>query len=478
MSEFDTVIRNGTVVTASDTFRCDVGIKDGKIAALSDNLPSGHEEIDAGGKLIMPGGVDAHVHVDQALPGGNLEWADDFASGSRSAAAGGTTTIIPFAHQEPGGSIRDAVQDFHHKAEGNAYVDYAFHTILIDPSEAVLEELPEMVEKGYASYKMFMTYKGAMISDYQFLDVLTTLRQAGGLPMVHAENNDCIEWLTKLLEKKGLTSPKFHATAHSAIGEREASHRAISLSELADIPILIVHISTAEVVDQLRWARDRGIKIYAETCPQYLFLTADDLDKEGAEGSKCVCTPPPRSVEDQEDLWKGINEGFFDVVSSDHAPFNFEGPNGKREHAEGGWFCHIPNGVPGVATRLPLLFNGGVSEGRIDLNTFVAIASTNAAKHYGIYPQKGTIAIGSDADITIWDPEREVTIKNEMLYHAVDHTPYEGFKAKGWPITTMCRGKIVCQDGQITGEPGYGQFLPERPSSPDYGPQFFEPFFE
>ena len=475
MEEFDLVIRNGTVVTAADTFACDIGIKDGRINTLSDCVAAGAKEIDATGKLVMPGGIDGHVHLSQTLPDG-ATWADDFTTGSRSAAGGGTTTIISFAHQEMGGSLRDGVNSFHQKAEGNSVIDYAFHTILVDPREEVLQELPSMIEDGYVSYKMFMTYDGHRLTDHQLLDTFTTMRAAGGVPLVHAENHDCIVWLTELLQKRGLNAPKYHATAHHSIGEREASQRAIALSELSDMPIMIVHVSTEQVVEQLRWAQNRGIKIYAETCPQYLFLTAADLDKEGQEGAKCICSPPPREVKDQNEIWRAIKDGIFDVVSSDHAPFNFDGPDGKKRLGENSWFCHIPNGVPGVETRLPLLFSGGVTEGRIDLNTFVAVAATNAAKHYGLYPQKGTIAIGSDADLAIWDPEKEVTISNEILHHSIDYTPYEGVKVKGWPVVTISRGNVVAENGNIAVEPGHGRFVAATPRTKNNAPQMFKPY--
>jgi dihydropyrimidinase len=459
MDSFDLVIRNGTVATASDIMQCDVGIKDGKVAMLGRGLPPGGEEIDASGKLVLPGGVDAHCHLDQPMEEG-LRMADDFRSGTISAACGGTTTVIPFAAQAKGGSLRAAVEDYHRRAEGKAVIDYAFHMIVSDPSEEVLKnELPQLVREGYTSFKIYMTYDDLKLNDRQILDLLALARREGALVMVHAENADCIGWLTEQLEEAGLTAPKYHAHSRPMMVEREATHRAIALSELVDVPILIVHVSGREAIEQIRWAHGHGLRIHAETCPQYLVLTADHLD-DGYHGAKCVCSPPPRDKANQQYVWDGLASGLFTVFSSDHAPFRYEDPQGKKPGGKEVPFRYIPHGTPGLETRMPILFSEGVGKGRIDLNRFVALTATDPAKMYGLYPRKGTIAIGSDADIAVWDPHRQVTVSNSMLHHDVDYTPYEGMQLTGWPVLTLSRGEIVWRDGEVLGTPGRGQFLP------------------
>ncbi len=459
MDSFDLVIRNGTVATASDLMQCDVGIKDGKVAMLGRDLPRGREEIDASGKLVLPGGVDAHCHLDQPMEEG-LRMADDFRSGTLSAACGGTTTVIPFAAQAKGGSLRAAVEDYHRRAEGRAVIDYAFHMIVSDPSEKVLkEELPQLVREGYTSFKIYMTYDDLKLNDRQILDLLALARREGALVMVHAENADCIGWLTEQLEAAGLTAPRYHAHSRPMLVEREATHRAIALSELVDVPILIVHVSGKEAIEQIRWAHGHGLRIHAETCPQYLVLTADHLD-DGYHGAKCVCSPPPRDKANQQYVWDGLASGLFTVFSSDHAPFRYEDPQGKKPGGKEVPFRYIPNGTPGLETRMPILFSEGVVKGRIDLNRFVALTATDPAKMYGLYPRKGTIAIGSDADIALWDPHRQVTVSNAMLHHDVDYTPYEGMQLTGWPVMTISRGEVVWNDGKVTDAFGRGQFLP------------------
>ncbi|WDZ95286.1 dihydropyrimidinase [Herbaspirillum sp. WKF16] len=458
MEQFDVVIRNGTVATASDIMQCDVGIKDGKVAMLGRGLPPGRQEIDAAGKLVLPGGVDAHCHLDQPMEEG-LKMADDFESGTISAACGGTTTVIPFAAQAKGQSLRAAVEDYHRRAEGRAVIDYAFHMIVSDPSEKVLkEELPQLVREGYTSFKIYMTYDDLKLNDRQILDLLALARREGAMVMVHAENADCIGWLTEQLEEAGLTAPKYHAQSRPMMVEREATHRAIALSELVDVPILIVHVSGKEAIEQIRWAHGHGLRIYAETCPQYLVLTEDHLD-DGYHGAKCVCSPPPRDKANQQYVWDGLASGLFTVFSSDHAPFRYDDPQGKKPGGKEVPFRYIPNGTPGLETRMPILFSEGVGRGRIDLNRFVALTATDPAKMYGLYPRKGTIAIGSDADIAIWDPHKEVVVRNELLHHNVDYTPYEGMRLTGWPETTLSRGEVVWADGQACGEVGRGRFL-------------------
>lgn len=459
MADFDLVIRGGCIATASDVTTCDVGIRDGRIVALAEALPGGAQEIDAIGKLVLPGGVDAHCHFDQPMTDGS-RMADDFESGTISAACGGTTTVIPFACQMKGGTLREAVEDYHRRAEGKPVIDYAFHMIVSDPTDQVLgQELPSLIDDGYTSFKVYMTYDDLKLSDGELLRVLALARREGAMTMIHAENADCIGWLTEQLELAGRTAPRHHAESRPSVVEREATHRAISLAELVDVPVLIVHVSGGEAAEQIARAQHKGLRVYAETCPQYLFLTADDLDLDGFEGAKCICSPPPRDRAAQDSVWAGLQSGVFQVFSSDHAPFRYDDPNGKKNAGENAPFKNVPNGIPGVETRLPLLFSEGVGKGRIELTRFVELTATNPAKIYGLYPRKGTIAVGADADIAIWDPEREVTITNGMLHHNVDYTPYEGRAIRGWPELVLSRGDAVVRDGAVTAAPGRGRFL-------------------
>ncbi len=456
---FDLVIRRARIATASDTFDADIGIIDGRIAQLGIGLAEGVREIDAAGRVVTPGGVDAHCHLDQPMAP-PMRMADDFESGTRSAACGGTTTVIPFAAQEKGHSLRAAVADYHQRAEGRAHVDYAFHLIVSDPTPAVLnEELPALIQEGYTSFKIYMTYDDLKLDDGQILDVLSVAREHGAMAMVHAENADCIEWLTKKLEAAGRTAPRFHALSRPMLVEREATHRVIALSELVDVPILIVHVSGREAVEQIRWARAHGLNVFAETCPQYLFLTADDLGLDDSyQGARCICSPPPRDKRNQEVIWNGLNDGLFTLLSSDHAPFRYDAPEGKKPGGQEVPFRHIPNGIPGLETRMPLLYSEGVLAGRMTLNRFVELTATNPAKAYGLHPRKGTIAVGSDADLVIWD-EREVVVRNQDLHHNVDYTPYEGRALRAWPGVTIVSGEVVW-DGVFHPRKGRGRFLP------------------
>ena len=461
--EFDLVVRHAVVITASEEMRCDIGVRDGRIVALAETLGPGHREIDAAGRWVLPGGVDAHCHLDQPLPT-PARMADGFESGTRSAACGGTTTVIPFAAQAKGQSLHDAVADYHARADGRALVDYAFHLIVSDPTPTVLnEELPVLIQQGYTSFKVYMTYDDLKLDDGQILDVLEVARRHGAMAMIHAENSECIEWLTRRLQDSGRTAPRYHAQSRPMLVEREATHRAISLSELADVPILIVHVSGRDAIEQIRWSRSRGLKIYAETCPQYLFLTADDLGlDDGYQGAKCVCSPPPRDRANQQVVWDGLEDVLFTVFSSDHAPFRYDAPEGKHPGGQPVPFAHIPNGIPGLETRLPLLFSAGVIEGRISSQRFVELTATAPARAYGLFPRKGTIAIGSDADLVIWDrfaPGEERMIRNQDLHHAVDYTPYEGQRVRAWPALTLSRGEVVWDGLAPQGSPGRGRFL-------------------
>jgi len=459
-ADFDVVIRNAQVATASDVFTADIGIQDGRIAQLGANLGAGRQEIDAQHRVVTPGGIDAHCHLDQPmLPPTRM--ADDFDSGTRSAACGGTTTVIPFAAQAKGQSLRAAVNDYHQRAHGRAHVDYGFHLIVSDPTEHVLEhELPQLIAEGYTSFKIYMTYDDLKLNDGQILDVLDLARTHDAMVMVHAENADCIEWLTQRLEARGRTAPRYHAFSRPMLVEREATHRVIAFSELVDVPILIVHVSGSDAVEQIRWARARGLNILAETCPQYLLLTAEDLGIDDSyDGARCVCSPPPRNKANQDVIWRGLADGLFTVFSSDHAPFRFDAPEGKKPDGQEVAFRHIPNGIPGLETRLPLLYTHGVLTGRISINRFVELTATNPAKVYGLQARKGSIAIGLDADLVIWQ-EGERTVRNADLHHAVDYTPYEGQALRAWPAFTLSAGEVVWDGERFHPRAGKGRFLP------------------
>jgi dihydropyrimidinase len=467
MSEYDLVIRGGTVVTASDTLRADVGIRDGRIIAVAEKLDDADRIIDATGLLVMPGGIDSHVHLAQPAFGGPA-MADGFESGTRSAIAGGNTTVIPFALQPRGASLRTSVVDYHKEADGKSYCDYGFHLIISDPSPSVLgQELPALVDDGYSSFKVFMTYDDLVLNDRQLLEVFDCARGCGALVMVHCEGYDAIRFMAERLEAAGKTAPYYHAVSRPQSVEREATHRAISHAELTDVPIMVVHVSGREPMEQIRWAQHKGLKIYAETCPQYVALTADDLKGLNMDesGGKYVCSPPPRDHASWDAIWEGIRTGVFQTFSSDHCPFFYEGEMGKLNPKARTSFRWVPNGIPGVETRLQILYQKGVVEGRITVNEFVALTSTNHAKIYGLYPKKGSIAPGFDADIVLWDPNRKETIRQELMHHGADYTPYEGLEVTGWPVMTVLRGKVVMQDGEILGEPGDGGFL-KRSLSP------------
>lgn len=455
----DVVIRNAVLATASDTAPCEIGIRNDRVAVLGTGLPRGGREIDARGLIVTPGGVDGHCHIDQPMTP-PVRLSDDFESGSRSAACGGTTTIIPFAAQRKGGSLRDAVDDYHQRADGRSCVDYGFHLIVSDPTPAVLrDELPQLIAQGLTSFKLYMTYDELKLSDHQILKLLALAKDHGATVLVHAENTDCIAWITENLAQAGKVAPRYHALSRPLLVEREGTHRAIALSELVDVPILIVHVSGHEAVEQIRWARGKGLKILAETCPQYLLLAAEDLGIDDSyTGARCVCSPPPRDRNSHEAIWHGLADGLFTVFSSDHSPFNLAGVDGKHPGGKEVPFPAIPNGVPGIETRLPLLFSEGVLGGRITLNKFVELTATNPAKLYGLGARKGTIAVGSDADLVIWGNE-PVIVRNEMLHHSVDYTPYEGMRLNAWPVCTMLRGEVIWDGVKFSGEVGAGRFL-------------------
>lgn len=467
MSDFDLVIRGGTVATASDTMRADVGIRDGKIIALADKLESGTKTIDASGLLVLPGGIDSHVHVAQPS-GPGIVMADDFPSATAAAAAGGNTTIMPFAMQQRGRGLRECVEEYRQLAEGKCLIDTAFHLVISDPTPTVLgQELPALVKAGYTSFKVFMTYDDLVLNDRQLLEVFDVARREQALVMVHCEGYDSIKFLTERLEAEGKTAPYYHGASRPQIVEREAAHRAISHAELLDVPLMIVHVSGREAMEQIRWAQQRGLPVYGETCTQYITLTEEDMKGLNMDmsGAKYVCSPPPRDHASQAAIWEGLQQGVFQTFSSDHCPFRYEASDGKLNPKARTSFRWVPNGIPGIETRLPILFSEGVSKGRLTLQQFVALSATNHAKMYGLYPRKGSIAPGFDADITLWDAKRRETITQAKLHHGSDYTPWEGFDVVGWPVMTIARGQVVAEEGKIIGKPGDGVLL-ERGLSP------------
>ncbi len=465
MTTFDLIIKGGTIATASDTFKADVGILEGRIAVLGANIGTAHQVIDATDRLVLPGGIDSHVHISQPS-GPGIVMADDFESGTRSAAFGGNTLVMPFCLQQKGESLREAVRAYHGKADGQCYTDVSFHLIISDPTPAVLgQELPALVRDGYTSFKVFMTYEDLALSDIQLMEVFSVARETQALVMVHAENYDAIRFLTDRLERAGKTAPHYHATSRPIPVEREATHRAISLAELIDVPIMIVHVSNGEAMDEIRRAQARGLKVFGETCPQYLVLTEEYAAGLDMQGAKYVCSPPPRDVASQEACWRGLQTGIFQTFSSDHCPFRYDDPQGKLTPKGRSSFRWVPNGIPGVETRLPILFSEGVTKGRLSLNQFVALTATNHAKLYGLYPRKGTIAIGSDADIAIWNPHVKSKIEARNLHSGSDYTPYEGLEITGWPESTIVRGQVVVDKGALLGARTHGLHLGRLPVS-------------
>ena len=462
MLQYDLIIKGGTVATASDTFASDIGVKDGRIVALAENLEGATQVVDAAGKLVLPGGIESHCHIEQESASGVMT-SDDYYSGSVSAAFGGNTTFIPFAAQHRGQTIADVLNLYHDRAGPKSVIDYSYHLIVTDPTERVLkEELPQAFEAGITSFKVFMTYDKMIVTDEMMLDILVTAKEHGALTMVHAENNAMIKWMVGRLIERGYDAARYHAVSHPAAAEIEAINRGVRLASFVDAPLLIVHVSTDEGANIVARARLEGQKIFGETCPQYLCLTAQDLDRPGAEGVKYCCSPPLRDKATQTALWRHLQAGTFQLFSSDHAPYRFD-ETGKLSSGPNPPFNKVANGMPGIELRAPLLFSEGVRKGRISLNTFVALTSTNAAKMFGLHPRKGTIAIGADADLAIWDPDLTRTVSAEGMHDNMDYTPFEGVQLQGWPVTMISRGEVIVEGGELKAERGRGQFLKRAP---------------
>ena len=460
MADYDLIIRGGTVVTASDQFRADIGIRAGRIAALAEALDGG-PVMEAGGLMVLPGGVDSHCHIEQLQEGGGAD-EETFATGSRAALAGGTTSVVTFSTQFKNGGVLAPLAEYHRRAAAGAAVDYAFHQIVTDPTEAVIAELPALVASGVRSLKVFLTYDPLRLDDRQYLAVLSAARRLGCLVTVHCENYDAIAWRTAALLADGRTAPKYHAWSRPAVVEREATHRAIALAELVDTPIEIFHVSCPEAAEEIARAQARGVHVWGETCPQYFALKAVDMDRPGFEGAKFMCSPSPRDAAASAGLWQAIRQRTLTVVSSDHSGWSYGGPRGKRSAGDDVPFSAIPNGVPGLAARLPLLWSLGVATGEISASDFVRLTATQPARLFGLHA-KGRIAPGADADLVLWDPARKTVLTNAKMQHVIDYTPYEGMEVTGWPVATIRRGEVVMRDDLVTAEPGSGRYMAVAP---------------
>jgi dihydropyrimidinase len=453
---FDAFITNGKIVTAADTYTADVAITNGKIAALGQSLPRDNvaKIIDANGKYVFPGGIDVHTHLD--MPFGGTTSADDFETGTRAAVFGGTTTLIDFAIQYKGQTLRTAFDAWMKKASAKAVSDYSFHCIITDLPDAQINEMNTLVREGVTSFKLFMAYPGVfMLDDGSIFKALQTTAKNGGLVCMHAENGNAIDVIVQQALAEGKKAPKYHALTRPTTAEAEATSRAIALAEMAGAPIYIVHLSCNDALEKVREARDRGLPVYAETCPQYLYLSLENFDAPGFEGAKYVFTPPLREKWHQEKLWEGLKHDHLQVVSTDHCPFCF------KEQKELGRddFTKIPNGGPGIEHRMSLVYSGGVAKGRFSVNRFVEMVSTTPAKLFGLYPRKGTIAVGSDADLVVFDPTRKHTISAATHHMRVDYSMFEGIEVTGMPDVVLSRGRVVVKGDQFLGKAGAGEFI-------------------
>ena len=449
---YDLVVRGGTIITASDTFQADIGITGETIAAIGPALVS-KKVIDASGKLVIPGGVDPHVHLE--MPVGETKSSDDWLTGTIAAACGGTTTVIDFVEPQPGESLLHALEVRRQLAETKTTVDFALHMTLTTDDPAVLQQIPTLCAIGCTSFKTYLTYPTYMLSDGALINVLEAVKQARGIVMIHAENQAIINHLRMRFRGEFRREPKYHALSRPPVAEAEAINRALALAEIADTPIYIVHISTAEGAELVQAARRRNPKIIGETCPQYLLLTDTELSRPDFEGAKFVCSPPLRSKADQKVLWKMLADDGLQSIGTDHCPFYFVGQKdlGKDNYER------IPGGLPGIESRLALLYTYGVRRGKITANRWVEICCTNPARAFGLYPRKGTLVPGSDADLVLFDPDKSFALTRSKLHEHVDYTPYEGFELQGYPALTMLRGKVISDDGQFTGYRAQGKYL-------------------
>jgi dihydropyrimidinase len=456
-----TLVKGGTIVTASDIYGADILVEDGTISLIGkelDTFVTADTVVDAAGKYVIPGGIDVHTHLD--MPFGGTNSADDFESGTIAAAFGGTTSIVDFAIQSFGGSLHSALEEWHKRAEGKAAIDYGFHMIIRELNNTVLGEMDELIRReGVTSFKLFMAYPGVfMLDDGDIFRAMQRTSENGGLICMHAENGGVIDVLVEKALAEGRTAPKYHALTRPSKAEGEATRRAIALAEIAGVPVYIVHLSSAHALEQVREARDMGLPAHAETCPQYLFLDYEDYETPDFDGAKFVMSPPLRERWHQEHLWKGLAGNDLQVISTDHCPFCM------KEQKELGKdnFSKIPNGAPGIETRMSLIYDGGVRTGKISLNRFVELTSTNPAKMMGLYPKKGSIAVGMDGDLVVFDPDATMTLGVKTLHMKVDYNPYEGREVQGVPTTVLSRGNVIVDKGLFLGKPGDGKYVPRK----------------
>lgn len=461
MTDFDLVISGGTLVTAADTFPADIGVREGRIATIGKGL-KGKEIIDAGGLLVLPGGVDPHVHLEMPTPAATS--SDDWFTGTRAAACGGTTTVIDFVEPLPGESLLQAFADRRSQAESKAVIDFSLHMTLDRMDDQTLAEISQMVARGVTSFKCYTTYS-MRLDDNQLLMAMDAVAKAGGLTIVHAESDAMINRLRNQLVRAGHTEPRFHALSRPAAAEGEAVERVLSLAEAVQAPIYIVHVSTQRGAQAIGRARSRGQAAFGETCPQYLLLTDASYDAPGFEGAKFVCSPPLRKPADQDALWQALECHILQAVGTDHCPFFYAGTkNLGRPLDNPPPFTQIPGGIPGIEARLALLYTYGVCAGRLTLNQWVQVCSTGPAQIFQLYPRKGTLAPGADADIVLFDPEKRVTLSTDVLHENVDYTPYEGFELRGYPVMTFSHGQRIAEGGEFVGTVPNGKFLP-RPQN-------------
>jgi len=453
---FDLVIANGTLVTAEATVQADLGLSGGRIEAIGKGLV-GLETIDATNKLVLPGAVDEHVHLQ--MPLGDVRSSDDFCSGTVAAACGGTTTIVDFAEPKPGQALVEAQAARRAEAEGKVVIDYGLHMTLSRADDETLAQIPASIEAGSASFKMYMAYDRLRLDDGGLLRALAALQEHGGRPLIHAENHHAILYLTALALREGRTGPENHPLTRPAVMEAEAIHRLLALAHVTGTPLVLAHLSCALGLAEVRAARARGQTVWVETCPQYLLLDEAEYRRPGFEAAKFVMAPPPRTEADRAALWAGLAAGEINTVATDHCPFFYETDKMRGRDD----FSCIPGGAPGIETRLALLYTHGVRAGRLSPQRWVEVCCTEPARRFGLWPQKGTLAVGADADVVIFDPERLVTLSYATLHQNVDYCPYEGWEVQGYPLAVLSRGEIIVMNGEFVAEKGRGHFLPTRP---------------